>query len=37
VLTRIFGERGKHTRLAVGVSELPLNACVELELVLEVE
>ena len=37
VLTRVFGEKGKHTRLAVGVSELPLNACVELEMILEVE
>lgn len=25
-----FGDRGKHTRIAVGVSELPLNAAVEL-------
>jgi len=37
LLTKVFGERGKHTRLAVGVSELPLNACVELEMILEVE
>jgi enamine deaminase RidA (YjgF/YER057c/UK114 family) len=36
-LTKLFGDRGKHTRLAVGVSELPLNACVELDLILEVE
>ena len=37
VITKVFGERGRHTRLAVGVSELPLNACVELDMVLEVE
>ncbi len=37
ILTKLFGEKGKHTRLAVGVSELPLNACVELEMVLEIE
>jgi enamine deaminase RidA (YjgF/YER057c/UK114 family) len=37
ILTRLFGEKGKHVRTAVGVSELPLNACVELELTLEVD
>ena len=36
-LTKLFGERGKHTRVAVGVAELPLNACVQLEMVLEVD
>jgi len=37
LLTKVFGDRGRHTRLAVGVSELPLNASVELEMILEVE
>src|SRR5215217_6161212 len=32
----IFGEAGKHARSAVGVAELPLNAPVEVELVVEV-
>lgn len=32
LLERIFGERGKHVRVAVGVTELPLGAPVELEL-----
>lgn len=32
----IFGEIGKHARLAVGVYELPLGAPVELEVILEV-
>lgn len=32
LLERIFGERGKHVRVAVGVIELPLGAPVELEL-----
>ena len=32
---RIFGEKGKHVRAAVGVPVLPLNASVELELILE--
>ncbi|TGN18704.1 RidA family protein [Leptospira idonii] len=33
----IFGEKGKHARFAIGVSSLPLDACVELELTVEVE
>lgn len=32
LLVKIFGDKGKHTRAAVGVCELPLNAAVELEL-----
>lgn len=35
LLQSIFGERGRHTRCAVGVAELPLNACVELDIVVE--
>ncbi|MBB0990916.1 RidA family protein [Dietzia sp. SLG510A3-3B2-2] len=37
VLGEIFGDVGVHARSAVGVSELPLNAPVEVELVVEVE
>jgi enamine deaminase RidA (YjgF/YER057c/UK114 family) len=33
VLTAL-GDRGKHSRLAIGVATLPLNACVEVEMVL---
>ncbi|MDQ3883418.1 MAG: RidA family protein, partial [Thermoproteota archaeon] len=33
LLVNIFGEAGKHARVAVGVSSLPLNSSVELELV----
>ncbi|QHC64710.1 RidA family protein [Rathayibacter festucae] len=33
VLGEIFGEAGKHARSAVGVAELPLNAPVEVELI----
>ena len=29
LLAEIFGEAGRHTRIAVGVNELPLNAAVE--------
>jgi enamine deaminase RidA (YjgF/YER057c/UK114 family) len=33
LLTQVFGEAGQHARAAVGVAELPLNACVEVELI----
>ena len=33
----IFGENGRHARVAVGVAELPLGAPVELEVILEVK
>ena len=33
----IFGEAGKHVRSAVGVSELPLNSAVEIEMIVEFE
>lgn len=36
LLVQLFGEAGKHARSAVGVSALPLNAPVEIELILEV-
>ncbi len=31
----IFGEKGKHSRIAVGVSSLPLNSTVEIDMVAE--
>ena len=37
LLVQIFGERGRHSRAALGAAELPLGACVEVELILEVE
>ena len=36
LLVRIFGEAGRHARLALGAAELPLNMCIELELILQV-
>ena len=30
LLVEVFGEAGKHTRLALGSNVLPLNACVEI-------
>ena len=35
-LGEVFGEAGSHARSAVGVSELPLDAPVEVELIVEV-
>lgn len=37
LLGEIFGERGRHSRAALGAAELPLGACVEIEMILEVE
>jgi enamine deaminase RidA (YjgF/YER057c/UK114 family) len=36
LLFEIFGEAGRHARSAVGVAELPLDAPVEVELIVEV-
>ena len=36
LLSEVFGDRGLHARSAVGVSELPLDSPVEVELVVEV-
>lgn len=36
LLVQIFGETGRHTRVAVGAAELPLNASVELDLIVHV-
>ena len=36
LLTEVFGDAGRHTRCAVGAAELPLNAPVELDLIVEV-
>ncbi len=37
LMVRVFGEQGKHARAAVGMSSLPANAAVEIEVILEVE
>ena len=36
-LGKIFGEKGKHARSAVGVSELPVNSATEIEMIVEVK
>ncbi|MEP6622824.1 MAG: RidA family protein [Acidimicrobiia bacterium] len=37
LLVAVFGDRGRHTRSAVGLAELPFDIAVEIELVAEVE
>jgi enamine deaminase RidA (YjgF/YER057c/UK114 family) len=36
LLVAIFGGAGRHARLALGASELPLGAAIELELIVEI-
>ncbi len=36
LLVNLFGDAGRHARVAVGAAQLPLNAPVELELILQV-
>ncbi|WP_213763495.1 RidA family protein [Caballeronia sp. dw_19] len=36
LIADIFDERGKHARSAFGVAQIPLGACVEIELIAEV-
>ncbi|HYY40475.1 MAG TPA: RidA family protein [Nitrososphaera sp.] len=35
LLVQVFGEKGKHTRAAIGVSSLPLDSAVEVEFIVE--
>ena len=37
LLFDVFGEAGKHARSAFGVTQIPLGACVEIELIAEIE
>ncbi|CAG2143777.1 RidA family protein [Cupriavidus plantarum] len=36
-LVEVFGEKGKHARSAFGVAQIPLGACVEIEMIVEVK
>ncbi|HKE46189.1 MAG TPA: RidA family protein [Steroidobacteraceae bacterium] len=36
VLLAVFGERGRHARSAFGVAQIPLGACIEIEMIVEV-
>jgi enamine deaminase RidA (YjgF/YER057c/UK114 family) len=35
LLAEVFGERGTHARSAFGVAQIPMGACVEIEMVAE--
>ena len=37
LLAEVFGDAGKHARSAFGVAQIPLGACVEIELIAELE
>ena len=37
LMVEVFGEKGKHARSAVGMSSLPVNAAVEIEMIVEIE
>jgi enamine deaminase RidA (YjgF/YER057c/UK114 family) len=37
LIGEVFGEKGKHTRIAIGVFELPLNATIQIDAIVEVE
>jgi enamine deaminase RidA (YjgF/YER057c/UK114 family) len=37
LLLEIFGDKGKHSRTALGAASLPLNVAVEINLIVEVE
>ncbi len=36
-LYEVFGDVGKHSRIAIGVNSLPLNSTVELEMIVEIQ
>jgi enamine deaminase RidA (YjgF/YER057c/UK114 family) len=36
-LVEVFGERGKHSRVVLGAKELPMNATIEIDAIVEVE
>ncbi|HUG16609.1 MAG TPA: RidA family protein [Thermomicrobiales bacterium] len=37
LLVNVFGEQGRHARSAVGMAGLPGNACVEVEIIFEIQ
>jgi enamine deaminase RidA (YjgF/YER057c/UK114 family) len=37
LLAEVFGDKGKHARSAFGVAQVPLGACVEIEMIAEVQ
>lgn len=37
LFVEVFGEQGKHARSAFGVAQIPMGACVEIELIVELK
>ena len=37
LIGQIFGDKGAHARSAFGVAQIPMGACVEIEMIVEVE
>ena len=37
LIGQIFGEKGAHARSAFGVAQIPMGACVEIEMIAELE
>jgi enamine deaminase RidA (YjgF/YER057c/UK114 family) len=37
LFSQVFGDKGAHARSAFGVAQIPMGACVEIELIAEVE
>jgi enamine deaminase RidA (YjgF/YER057c/UK114 family) len=36
LMVEVFGDAGRHARSAIGVTSLPMNACVEVEAIVEI-
>jgi len=37
LFAQVFGERGVHARSSMGVAQLPFGACVEIEMIAEID
>ena len=37
LLVEVFGDAGKHARSAFGVAQIPMGACVEIEMIVEID
>ncbi|MFJ7699328.1 RidA family protein [Lysinibacillus fusiformis] len=37
LIVKVFGEKGKHGRSAVGMAQLPNNTAIEIEMIIEIE
>jgi enamine deaminase RidA (YjgF/YER057c/UK114 family) len=37
LLAEVFGDKGAHARSAFGVAQIPMGACVEIEMIVEVQ